>query len=49
MTPLTNSFLWVALVQAMAALSVFLLALPAGALADILDRRLYLVFLKATH
>jgi MFS family permease len=47
MTTLTNSPIWVSLVQAMAALSIFLLALPAGALADILDRRLYLIFLQA--
>lgn len=47
MTTLTNSPLWVSLVQATAAFSVFLLALPAGALADILDRRVYLVFLQA--
>ena len=39
MTTLTPSPLIIALVQAATSLSVFLLALPAGALADIVDRR----------
>ncbi len=39
MTSLTPSPLWVALVQTATSLPVFLLALPAGALADIVDRR----------
>lgn len=46
MTILTNDPLWVALVQAITALSIFLLALPGGALADILDRRAYLISLQ---
>lgn len=46
MTTLTNDPLWVALVQAITALSIFLLALPGGALADILDRRTYLISLQ---
>lgn len=41
MTSLTHSPLWVALVQTAATLPVFLLGLPSGALADILDRRRY--------
>src|SRR5947207_14894083 len=39
MTGLTPSPLMVALVQAATTLPVFLLALPAGALADVIDRR----------
>jgi MFS family permease len=39
MTSLAPSPLWVALVQTSASLPLFLLALPAGALADLLDRR----------
>ncbi len=39
MTSLAPSPLWVALVQTAATLPVFLLGLPSGALADILDRR----------
>jgi MFS family permease len=39
MTELTMSPLMVGLVQAAAALPVFLVILPAGALADIMDRR----------
>src|SRR5262245_48155444 len=46
MTTLTTSPLVVALVPAAAALPVVLLALPAGALADVLDRRRLLI---ATH
>jgi MFS family permease len=41
MTSLAPSPLWVALVQSAATLPVFLLGLPSGALADILDRRRY--------
>lgn len=41
MTSLTTTPLWVALVQAASTLPVFLLALPSGALADIVDRRRY--------
>lgn len=39
MTSLSPSPMWVALVQTATTLPVFLLALPAGALADIVDRR----------
>ncbi len=46
MTSLTSKPLLVALVQAMSSLSIFLLALPAGAFADIIDRRIYLIFLQ---
>ena len=41
MTSLTATPLWVALVQTAASLPVFLLGLPSGALADILDRKRY--------
>jgi MFS family permease len=41
MTSLTASPLWVALVQSASTLPVFILGLPSGALADILDRRRY--------
>ncbi len=41
MTSLAPSPLWVALVQAASTLPVFLLGLPSGALADIVDRRRY--------
>jgi len=43
MTSLAPSALMVALVQAAASLPVFLLALPAGAIADSVDRRRYLI------
>lgn len=43
MTNLTSSPLFVSLVQTVASLPVFLFALPAGALADIVDRRKYLI------
>ena len=43
MTTLTSSPIWVALVQSASTLPVFLLGLPSGALADILDRRRWLV------
>lgn len=43
MTSLAPSPIMVSLVQAATMLPVFLFALPAGALADILDRRLYLI------
>ncbi len=39
MTSLTSSPIWVALVQTASTLPVFLLGLPSGALADILDRK----------
>src|SRR3954471_11782435 len=41
MTSLAPSPLWVALVQTASTLPVFMLGLPSGALADILDRRRY--------
>jgi MFS family permease len=44
MTSLTATPIWVALVQTAASLPVFLLGLPSGALADILDRRRFLLF-----
>jgi MFS family permease len=43
MTTLTSKPIWVALVQSASTLPVFLLGLPSGALADILDRRRFLV------
>jgi MFS family permease len=43
MTSLTTKPIWVALVQSASTLPVFLLGLPSGALADILDRRRWLV------
>ena len=43
MTELTHSPVKVALVQAAQSLPMFLLALPAGALADIIDRRMQLI------
>src|SRR5215204_5182450 len=43
MTSMTTSPLWVALVQSASTLPVFLLGLPSGALADILDRRRFLI------
>lgn len=43
MTSLSPTPLMVALVQAATSAPVFLLALPAGALADIVDRRRYLI------
>ena len=44
MTTLTASPVMVALVQSASSLPVFLLGLPSGALADIIDRRRYLIF-----
>ena len=44
MTSLNASPLWVALVQTAASLPVFLLGIPSGALADILDRKRYFLF-----
>src|ERR1700682_5289763 len=44
MTSLTSSAVWVALVQVALSLPVLLIALPAGALADIFDRRKFLLF-----
>ena len=44
MTSLTTSPVMIALVQTAATLPIFLLGLPSGALADILDRRRLLIF-----
>ena len=46
MTSLSPSALMVALVQTATTLPIFLLALPAGALADIVDRRRYLLVVQ---
>ena len=43
MTTLTSTPIWVALVQTASTLPVFLLGLPSGAMADILDRRRYFI------
>jgi MFS family permease len=43
MTSLSSLPIWVALVQTASTLPVFLLGLPSGALADILDRRRYFI------
>ena len=43
MTSLSPSPLWVAMVQAATTLPMFLFALPAGALADVIDRRKLLI------
>src|SRR5215471_11520605 len=43
MTSLTSSPIWVSLVQVALSLPVFLIALPAGALADSIDRRKFLL------
>jgi len=48
MTSLTNSPMWVALVQVAVSLPVLLIALPAGALADIVDRRKFLLFTQSS-
>lgn len=47
MTSLAPSPLMVSLVQVASLLPVFLFALPAGALADIMDRRIYLLIAQA--
>ncbi len=44
MTSLTRSPMWVSLVQVALSLPVLLIALPAGALADMVDRRKFLLF-----
>jgi MFS family permease len=43
MTSMTTSPIWVALVQSASTLPVFLLGIPSGAMADILDRRRYFI------
>src|SRR5579862_1164951 len=47
MTQLSTSPLMVGLVQAAAAIPVFLVVLPAGALADMVDRRRILLFTQS--
>ena len=47
MTTLAASAIMVALVQAVTSLPMFLLSLPAGALADVLDRRRLLLFTQS--
>ena len=44
MSAMTTTPIWVALVQTASTLPVFLLGLPSGALADILNRKLFLLF-----
>lgn len=48
MTSLTHSPMWVALVQVALSLPVFLIALPAGAVADMVDRRKFLLFTQTS-
>src|SRR6266853_1522608 len=48
MTSLTHSPMWVALVQVALSLPVFLIALPAGALADMVDRRKFLLLTQTS-
>lgn len=48
MTTLTNDPFLVSMVQVATSVPLFLLALPAGALADILDRRMLLIAVQAT-
>ncbi|HEY6351636.1 MAG TPA: MFS transporter [Candidatus Angelobacter sp.] len=48
MTTLTSSPFWVSLVQVALSLPVFLIALPAGALADSVDRRKFLMVTQSS-
>src|SRR5246127_4636460 len=48
MTSLTRSPMWVSLVQVALSLPVFLIALPAGALADMVDRLKFLLITQAS-
>ncbi|HEX7288461.1 MAG TPA: MFS transporter [Candidatus Angelobacter sp.] len=48
MTSLTRSPMWVSLVQVALSLPVLLIALPAGALADTVDRRKFLLWTQAS-
>src|SRR5215469_15678899 len=48
MSNLTPSPLWVSLVQVALSLPVFLIALPAGALADMIDRRKFLLVTQSS-
>ncbi|MGA2818682.1 MAG: MFS transporter, partial [Xanthobacteraceae bacterium] len=49
MTSLNPDPLIVALVQAASTLPIFLLAIPAGALADIFDKRKYLIVVESLY
>lgn len=46
MTSLSPTPVMVALIQTATTLPIFLLAMPAGALADIIDRRSYLIVVQ---
>ena len=48
MSTLTSSPMWVSLVQVALSLPVFLIALPAGALADMIDRRKFLLVTQSS-
>jgi predicted MFS family arabinose efflux permease len=48
MTSLTHSPIWVSLVQVALSFPVFLIALPAGALADMVDRRKFLLITQSS-
>ena len=48
MTDLTHSAMWVSMVQVALSLPVVLIALPAGALADLVDRRKFLLFTQGS-
>jgi len=48
MTSLTRSPMWVAMVQVALSLPVLLIVLPAGALADLVDRRKFLLFTQSS-
>ena len=48
MTSLTSSPMWVSLVQVALSLPVLLIALPAGALADMMDRRKFLLVTQSS-
>lgn len=48
MTSLTHSPMWVSMVQVALSLPVLMIALPAGALADLVDRRKFLLFTQAS-
>ncbi len=48
MSSLTTSPIWVSLVQVAVSLPVFLIALPAGALADMVDRRKFLLLTQSS-
>lgn len=48
MTSLTSSAMWVSLVQVALSLPVLLIAVPAGTLADMVDRRKFLLFTQCS-